>query len=897
MTGTPTPKPFILVDGSSYLFRAYYALPPLTNKHGEPTGAIYGVINMLRKLLKDYDPQHIAVVFDSKGKTFRHEMYSDYKANRAVMPDELQAQIKPLHEMIRALGLPLVIEEGVEADDVIGTLAIQAAEAGMPVVISTGDKDMAQLVNKNITLINTMTNHVMDEAGVEEKFGVRPSQIIDYLTLVGDTSDNIPGVPKVGPKTAAKWINQFGSLDDIIKNAEEIKGKVGENLRNHIKEIPLTRDLVTIKLDVKLHESPQSLTMGEPNTGKLVELFSYFEFKNWLAELGEESSNETPAESKTYRTTFEEKDLANLIKKIKNEKEFAFDTETTSIDAMQAELVGVSVALSKEAIYIPCGHNYEGAPPQISRNKVLSMFAEVFAEPSLVMIGQNLKYDLEVLSRYEVVVKNQLIDTMLEAYVLNGTANRNDLDTLAAKYLERNTIKFEDIAGKGVKQKTFNQIEIDVASEYAAEDAEVTLALHHRLQPALQEQGLLNKVFTEIDMPLMSVLTRMEICGVLIDSGMLEKQSKLLAKKIAELEEEAYGLAGDEFNLGSPKQLQEILYNKLKIPVTKKTPGGQPSTAEAVLQELSLDYPLPKIILEHRSLSKLKSTYTDKLPKQVDPKTGRVHTSYNQAVTSTGRLSSNNPNLQNIPIRTEMGRDIRKAFIAPKGYKIIAADYSQIELRIIAHVSKDPGLLKAFKEGQDIHRATASEVFGVPLDKVSSEQRRHAKSINFGLLYGMSAFGLSQNLKISRESAQKYMDIYFERYPKVHNYMQETIAFAQKHGYVESAYGRRIYIPEIHSKNGIRRKAAERAAINAPMQSSAADIIKIAMLCVDTWIQQSKLPVRMIMQVHDELILEVKEEIVDEAIEHLRECMQNAYEISVPLLVDVGVGESWDEAH
>ncbi len=897
MTQKSSAKPLILVDGSSYLFRAYFALPPLTNPEGEATGAMYGVLNMLRRLVKDYDSEHIVVVFDPKGKTFRNDLYPDYKANRTVMPDDLREQIAPLHVMIKALGFPLVIKDGVEADDVIGTLSKQAISEGMSVVISTGDKDMAQLVNDKVTLINTMTNKQLDVKGVEEKFGVKPNQIIDYLALVGDTSDNIPGVPNVGPKTAAKWIKQYGSLDNIVKSADEIKGKVGENLRNFLSELPLSRELVTIKLDVALSDSPSSLTLGEPDNKKLIELFSRYGFKNWLAELA--NKDEVPAKEKlSYKAIFNKDELDKIIKEIKAKKQFAFDTETTSIDAMQAELVGISVATNeKNAVYIPLAHDYEGAPQQLSRELVLKALQPIFDDTQITMIGQNLKYDMEVLLNYGIEVKNHLIDTMIESYVLNSTSNRHDLDTLALKYLNRNTIKFEEVAGKGVKQKTFNEIELDVATEYAAEDAEVTFALHHKLNGLLDKESGLKKVFNEIDMPLVPILTTMERCGVLIDAAMLNKQSQTLGQRIDQLEQKAYEIAGAEFNLASPKQLQEILFDKLKLPILKKTPGGQASTAEGVLTELALDFPLPKVIIEYRTLSKLKSTYTDRLPEQIDPNTGRVHTSYNQAVTSTGRLSSNNPNLQNIPIRTEEGRKIRKAFIAPKGYQMIAADYSQIELRIIAHVSKDPGLLKAFREGQDVHRATAAEVFNVPIDKVTNDQRRHAKTINFGLLYGMSAFGLSKNLGISRGDAQNYMDTYFERYPNVHQYMEDTVVFAKKHGYVETIYGRRIYVPEINSSNGIRKKAAMRAAINAPMQGSAADVIKIAMLCVDEWISNSGLDVKMIMQVHDELILEVKADLVDDAVKHLRDCMEGALELSVPLLVDVGVGQNWDEAH
>lgn len=889
-------KPLILVDGSSYLFRAYYALPPLMTKTGMPTGAMYGVLNMLRKLVNDYKPLHIAVVFDPKGKTFRHDLYPGYKANRTQMPDDLQQQIAPLHRLIRGLGFPLIIVEGIEADDVIGTLAHQAEQQGLSVLISTGDKDMAQLVNENITLINTMTGSAMDIKGVKQKFGVSPDKIIDYLALMGDSVDNIPGVPNVGPKTAAKWLDEFGSLENVMQAAPQMKGKVGENLRRHLGELPLSRELVTIKKDINVAYDVQTLRLGDPDKTLLMDLFLEYEFKNWLAELTLEPKVTKPEHH--YEIVMTEQHLDQWIKQLKQKKQFAFDTETTSLQAISAELVGVSFSVEPgKAAYVPVAHDYEGAPLQLDRNRVLAKLKPLLTDSQNTLIGHNIKYDMEVLMNYGIELKTQLLDTLIESYVINSTATRHDMDSLAAKHLGRKTLSFEDVAGKGAKQKTFNQIALEVAANYAAEDADVTLALHEKLSPTITSEKGLSSVFTSIDMPLVALLARMEYHGVLIDSAMLEKQSAFLAKRIAELQQQAYQSAGMNFNLSSPKQLQEILFEKLKLPVLKKTPGGQASTAENILQDLALNYPLPKIILEYRSLSKLKSTYTDKLPLQVNAKTGRVHTSYNQAVTATGRLSSNNPNLQNIPIRTEEGRRIRQAFIAPKGCKIISADYSQIELRIIAHVSQDPGLLKAFKNGLDVHRATAAEVFGVAFDQVSDDQRRHAKTINFGLLYGMSAFGLSKNLGIDRHSAQEYMDIYFKRYPNVHQYMETTCEFARKYGYVESIFGRRIYIPDIQSSNIPRKKAAERAAINAPMQSSAADIIKKAMLCVDDWIQTSAVPVKMIMQVHDELVLEVESAFVEVAVSHLRHCMEEAVTLSVPLTVDIGIGENWDEAH
>ncbi len=892
-----TQKPFILVDGSSYLFRAYYALPPLTNSKGQPTGAIYGVINMLRKLMMDYEPEHIAVVFDPKGKTFRNELYAEYKANRTEMPDELRDQIKPLFEIIKALGLPLIIKEGVEADDVIATLAKKAKQEGMNVLVSTGDKDLAQIVNHKVTLINTMTNRMLDPEGVVEKFGVPPESIIDYLTLVGDTSDNIPGVPKVGPKTAAKWLNQYGSLDNIIKNADEIKGKVGENLRAHISEIPLTRELVTVLSDVKLDEKLMELSPREQDREKLIALFSELEFKTWLAEVLSTEKAASKEECR-YDTILDKKSFEKWLKKLSHANLFAFDTETTDIDAMRATLVGVSFAVKPgEAAYVPLAHDYLGAPKQLDKKWVLQQLKLLLENPAKTVVGQNLKYDIQVLAKENIAIKAKIWDTLLESYVLNSSSTRHNLNSLSLKYLGKSTIQFEDIAGKGAKQMSFNEISIDEAAPYAAEDADITWQLHQKLMPMIENEKNFVKVLNQIEMPLMPVLARMEMHGVLIDADMLKKHSKELEKRIKELEKEAFTLAGHEFNLGSPKQLQTILYDEQKLPVLKKTPGGQPSTAEFVLQDLALDYPLPKVILEYRSLSKLKSTYTDRLPEQIHSDTGRVHTSYNQAVTSTGRLSSNNPNLQNIPIRTEQGRRIRQAFIAPRGYRIVAADYSQVELRIMAHISKDPALIKAFEEELDVHRATAAEVFGVKLDEVTNDQRRSAKAINFGLLYGMSSFGLARQLGIERGLAKKYIDIYFNRYPKVHEYMEVIRKLASEQGYVETLFGRRLYVPEINSANMQRRRAAERAAINAPMQGTAADIIKIAMIKVDDWLQNNKVDARMIMQVHDELVFEVATKDLDRVNKQICESMEKAAQLVVPLVVDMGVGQNWDEAH
>ncbi len=901
-----TNNTLILVDGSSYLFRAYYALPALTNSKGKPTGAIYGVISMLRKLLSDYASPHVAVVFDPKGKTFRHELYQAYKANRAVMPDELAQQIAPLHEIIKAMGLPLIIEPGIEADDVIGTLTKRATKNGMKVLISTGDKDIAQLVDANVTLINTMTNVLMDSQGVVEKFGVKPDQIIDYLALIGDTSDNVPGVPKVGPKTAVKWLTQYHSIQNIVQHATEIGGKVGENLREFIPQLPLSVELVTIKTDIALTQSEESLCLKQPDHAQLQYWFAELEFKKWLADVSDAQNQPvsvaiTPttktASHSHYDVILDQDSWRKWQRILQQATTFAFDTETTSIEAMQARLVGLSFAVENKAAYVPLRHDYAGAPTQLTAAAFLKELAPFLQDPQKTVVGQNLKYDIEVMRHEGVEISASLRDTLLESYVINSTASRHSLDALAKNYLDKDTVTFEAIAGKGTKQLTFNEIAIETAAHYAAEDADVALQLDRVLYPQITAVTAYQKVFSEIEMPLMPILARMEYRGVLIDAALLEKQSQTLAHAIAEYEQKAYALAGEQFNLSSPKQLQEILYDKMKIPVLKKTPGGQPSTAEPVLQDLSHDYELPAVILHYRSLAKLKSTYTDKLPQQINAKTGRVHTSYNQAVTSTGRLSSNNPNLQNIPIRTQEGRRIREAFIAPAGFKIVAADYSQVELRIVAHISQDPGLLNAFKHNQDVHAATASEVFGIALDKVTAEHRRAAKAINFGLLYGMSAFGLAKQLGIGRNEAQQHMDVYFKKYPKVHAYMEQARQLACAQGYVETLFGRRLYIPLIQSKNRMQKMAAERAAINAPMQGTAADIIKIAMINVDRWLREEKIAAHMVMQVHDELIFEVDENALQTVVASVKQLMQNAVELSVPLIVDVGIGDNWGAAH
>ncbi|HHO59017.1 MAG TPA: DNA polymerase I, partial [Thiotrichales bacterium] len=889
------------VDGSSYLFRAFHALPPLTNSKGQPTGAVFGVINMLRKLRDEYQPEHMAVVFDAKGKTFRNDLYPEYKAHRPPMPDELRSQIEPLHELVEALGFPIIVVPDVEADDVIGTYARQASEQNIETLISTGDKDLAQLVNPHVTLINTMTNTVMDEKGVEEKFAVPPSAIIDYLALMGDTSDNIPGVPKVGPKTAAKWLKQYGTLDNLVEHADEIKGKVGDSLREHLDQLPLSKALTTIKQDVALDTPIEALDLKPPQKDKLKQIYTELEFKNWLAELegeGEPGATDSAAAIETdYQTVLDKAAYQQWLAELRAAGRFSFDTETTSLDYMKARVVGVSFATKPGvAAYVPFAHDYPGAPDQLDEDTVLGLLKPLLEDEKLEKLGQNLKYDAHVLKNHGIELRGIADDTMLMSYVLDSTRRRN-MDDMAQRLLGRQTIHFEDIAGKGVTQLTFNQVDLEQAGPYAAEDADITLQLHETLAAQLATEEKLQSVYREIELPLLSVLLKIERTGVKVDVAMLAQQSAELAKRMQAVEKQAYDVAGETFNLASPKQLSNILFEKLKIPSRKKTRTGQYSTAEDVLQELAQEYELPRLLLEHRSLSKLKSTYTDKLPQQVNPQTGRVHTSYNQTVAATGRLSSTDPNLQNIPIRSEEGRRIRQAFIAEPGYRLLAADYSQVELRIMAHLSGDKTLLKAFAEGVDVHRATAAEVFGVPLDEVEAEQRRAAKAINFGLIYGMSAFGLAKQLNIGRLEAQDYIDVYFARYPGVKAYMDTTREQAHERGYVETVYGRRLYLPEINSRNGQRRQYAERTAINAPMQGTAADIIKRAMLAVDRALTQSRIDARVVMQVHDELVVEVAEKQVEVLADLLRMEMESAATLKVPLVVDIGIGNNWDEAH
>ncbi|MBP1152005.1 DNA polymerase I [Methylocaldum sp. RMAD-M] len=901
----PAEKKLVLVDGSSFLYRAFHALPPLNNSRGEPTGAVLGVANMLRKLIGEYETCHIGVVFDAPGKTFRDDLFEHYKAHRPPMPDELRAQIQPLHAIIRALGLPLLIESGVEADDVIGTLTMKAVEQGFSVVISTGDKDMAQLVNDRVMLENTMFDSRLDVAGVKAKFGVPPECIVDYLALVGDTSDNIPGIPKVGPKTASKWLNEYGSLDGILAHADEIGGKVGESLRASLDQIPLSRQLATIKCDVDLPIGPDDLKRTEPDQAALRELLVQLEFNSWLRQLDASNTAENPAapveQTSTkgnYETILTEDELERWLKKLEAAEYFAFDTETTSLDYSRAEVVGLSFAVEPgEAAYVPVAHDYPGAPAQLSRDYVLEKLRPLLEDRNRPKLGQNLKYDTNVLANHGLALTGIRHDTMLESYVLNSTATRHDMDSLAQLYLNHRTIHYEDVAGKGAKQIPFQQVGIESATEYAAEDADITLRLHHHLWPKLEAEDSLKSLYETVEIPLVPVLSRMECTGVLVDVYKLAQQSRELEKRMLEIEQDACKAAGCQFNLGSPKQIQTILYDKLNIPVVKKTPTGQPSTDESVLQELAESYELPRLILDYRSMSKLKSTYTDKLAEQINPRTGRVHTSYHQAVAATGRLSSSDPNLQNIPVRTEEGRRIRQAFIAPPGRKILAADYSQIELRIMAHISGDPSLRAAFHDNTDVHRFTAAEVFGVPPEQVTPDQRRSAKAINFGLIYGMSAFGLGKQLGIPTSMAQRYVDLYFARYPDVKGYMETTRDTAREKGYVETLFGRRLYIPEIQSRNAQRRQYAERTAINAPMQGTAADIIKRAMIAVDAWIQESRAPVCMIMQVHDELVFEVAEDYVDEAAREIGNRMCRAAQLAVPLVVDVGIGANWDEAH
>jgi DNA polymerase I len=927
-------KTLLLVDGSSYLYRAFHAMPDLRNSHNEPTGAIQGVLNMLRRLHKDYPSDYSACIFDAKGKTFRDDIYAEYKANRASMPDDLRAQVAPLHEAIKAMGWPLIMENGVEADDVIGALAKQAEREGVRVIISTGDKDIAQLVNENVTLVNTMPNafrrgdEVLDIAGVENKFGLPPSLIVDYLVLIGDTSDNVPGVEKVGPKTAVKWLKQYGSLDNIVANADEISGVVGENLRKALPWIPTARQLITIRCDVGIQEQLSDLSPQAMDKTKLAELFDRFEFRSWRKELDNMSngalhvSTSTPKPlvsastiaqtqttdmfavtqyeantSRNYETILSEAQLEHWLAKLQTAPLICVDTETTSLDPMSAQLVGLSFSVAAGcAAYLPLKHDYFDAPDQLDFSASLNKIKPILENPLIKKVGQNLKYDQHVLANHGITLQGIAHDTLLQSYVLESHKNHG-MDDLAERHLGLKTISFEEVAGKGAKQVTFNQVTVEVAAEYAAEDADITLQLHQALHPQIATDAKLDFIYSQIEIPSSNALFTIERNGVLIDRDMLNIQSNEIGMKLIALENQAYELAGQPFNLASPKQLQEILFGKLGIKPLKKTPSGTPSTDEDVLQELALDYPLPKVLLEYRGLAKLKSTYTDKLPRMINPHTGRVHTRYNQAVAITGRLASSDPNLQNIPVRSAEGRRIREAFIAPAGCVIISADYSQIELRIMAHLSQDEGLLKAFAAGEDIHRATAAEIFGVEHATVDNEQRRYAKVINFGLIYGMSAFGLAQNLNIERSAAQSYIERYFARYPGVREYMNNTREAAKSKGYVETYFGRRLWVPEINSSNGLRRAGAERAAINAPMQGTAADLIKLAMIAVANWIKAENLQSKLIMQVHDELVLEVPESELELVKTTLPQLMQHVAKLDVPLLAEVGVGKNWEAAH
>lgn len=929
-------NPLILIDGSSYLYRAFHAYPGTMSNGDIPTNAIYGVVNMLRSMMRQFASDRIAVIFDAKGKTFRDDMYPEYKANRPPMPDDLRCQIEPLHNVIRAMGLPLISIPGVEADDVIGTLASQASKAGMPVLISTGDKDMAQLVDDNVTLINTMTNVVMDREGVIEKFGIPPELIIDYLALMGDKVDNIPGVPGVGDKTATALLQGIGSIEKLYQNLDDIAAlgfrgskTMAKKLVDNEDNAKLSYELATIKLDVELEETPESLVKATPNTDELIKLYGQLVFKSWLNELLEGGTGVVEADENSgvagvtrsaaastsssvemdtsavtidrskYETILNEEDFNAWLEKLKAAEVFAFDTETDSLDYMVANLVGLSFATEEGiAAYVPVAHDYLDAPAQLDRDWVLEQLKPILEDDTQAKVGQNLKYDASVLARYGIEMKGIKHDTMLASYVFNSVGGKHDMDSLALRFLQHSCISFEQIAGKGKKQLTFNQIELGEASPYAAEDADVTLRLHNRLMQNIEQDEKLKAIYEEIEVPLVPVISRIERTGVFVDDMLLGAQSQEIAARLDELEQKAYEIAEQEFNMNSPKQLQAILFEKMGLPVVKKTPSGAPSTNEEVLQELALDYPLPKLILEYRGLAKLKSTYTDKLPKMINAETGRVHTSYHQAVTATGRLSSTDPNLQNIPIRNEEGRRIRQAFVAPHGWKILAVDYSQIELRIMAHLSGDKALLEAFQQGKDIHAATAAEIIGVSIDDVTSEQRRRAKAVNFGLIYGMSAFGLAKQLGIPRGEAQHYMDTYFERYPGVMQYMEDTRSAASEQGFVETIYGRRLHLPEIKSRNGMRRKAAERAAINAPMQGTAADIIKKAMLLVDEWIQaEGAGRVKLLMQVHDELVFEVEESALAEIESKVQELMESAAELDVPLVAEAGHGDNWDQAH
>ncbi|MBK1724457.1 DNA polymerase I [Thiocystis violacea] len=904
-----TTYPFILVDASGYLFRAYHALPKLTNSRGEPTGALVGVLNMLRKLIDAHQPHYIGVVFDAAGTSFRNALYADYKANRPPMPDDLRQQIQPLQDIIQAMGLPLLVVPDVEADDVIGTLASQAAAQGLATLISTGDKDMAQLVGEHVTLVNTMSETVLDPDGVKEKFGVPPERIVDYLSLMGDSVDNVPGVPKCGPKTAAKWIMEYGDLDGVIANADAVKGKVGEYLRAALDQLPLARQLTTIKRDVALGLSPTDLQPSPPDVETLRDWYQRIESRRLLGTLdgsavagdarpGAEAATPAPA-SASYDLVVTQEALERWVARLESADLFAFDTETTDLDYMRAELVGLSFAVEPgEAAYVPVAHSYPGAPRQLDRDAVLAHLKPLLEDPGRAKVGQNLKYDMSVLARYAIEMRGIAHDTMLQSYVLDSTATRHDMDSLAKKYLDYDTVHFEDVAGKGAKQLTFDQIDLDQAGHYAAEDADVTLRLHRRFWPQLEATPSLAALYQHIEMPLVGILSRMERTGVRIDSQLLAQQSQELAERILELEGQAYEVAGHRFNMGSPKQIAAIFFEELGLPVVAKTPKGAPSTSEDVLEQLAAQgHALPDLILQHRGLSKLKSTYTDKLRQMINPETGRVHTSYHQAVAATGRLSSSDPNLQNIPIRTEEGRRIRRAFVAEPGHLLLAADYSQIELRIMAHLSGDARLLDAFATGQDIHRATAAEILGLRPEEVSSDQRRSAKAINFGLIYGMSAFGLARQLGIERGEAQDYVERYFQRYPGVKDFMERTRGQAHDDKYVETLFGRRLYLTDIDHSNQNRRAAAERTAINAPLQGTAADIIKRAMIAVDQWLREERPQVRMIMQVHDELVFEVADGALGEASARIRTAMESAAELAVPLIVDIGTGENWDAAH
>jgi DNA polymerase-1 len=901
-------RKLVLVDGSSYLYRAFHALPPLTSSKGEPTGAVHGVLNMLNKLVREQDTDRIAVVFDAPGKTFRDELFEEYKANRPPMPDELREQIQPILDAVPAMGLPLLQVEGVEADDVIGTLCSRAVDAGMEVLVSTGDKDMAQLVNDDVTLVNTMTDTVLDREGVKNKFDVFPEQIVDYLALVGDKSDNIPGVPRVGAKTAAKWLNQYDSVTEIIERADEIGGKVGESLRDNIEQLKLSQKLATIRQTVELPHSPEELRRGEVDIESLRELFERLELRSLQRQLGTTADSASspsateqsaPARKKgDYETVLTRDDLSKWLSKIDAAELVAIDTETTSVEYMNAELVGISLAVEAgSAAYIPVAHDYPGAPEQLSRDSVLREMKNFLQDPGKKKVGHHLKYDAHIFARYGIGLEGMQYDSMLESYVLNSVATRHDMDSVASHYLNVQTIHYEDVAGKGAKQLTFNQVDLEQAAPYAAEDADITLQLHNHLWTELEQTEALKNVYENIEQPLVPVLLEMEETGVLVDPDMLKTQSAELSKMMLTLEKQAHDLAGAPFNLGSPKQLQQILFEEQGLPVIRKTPKGQASTAEDVLQELAADYELPQVILDYRSVSKLKSTYTDKLPEQISANTGRIHTSYHQAVAATGRLSSTDPNLQNIPIRTNEGRRIRQAFVAPEGQVLLAADYSQIELRIMAHLSGDEGLLRAFAADLDVHRATAAEVFELDPGDVTADHRRSAKAINFGLMYGMSAFGLAKQLGIGRGEAQEYVDLYFERYPGVQRYMDDIREKARTDGYVETVFGRRLYLPQINDRNAQRRQYAERSAINAPMQGTAADIIKKAMISVHEWLKTDRAPARMIMQVHDELVFEVEKSAAAQVTEQVVTLMSAAAQLSVKLKVDAGVGANWDEAH